>query len=660
MHYRPEIDGLRAVAVGGVILYHADLSLAGIAVLPGGFIGVDIFFVISGYLITRLLLSDIAGGNFKFLNFYERRARRILPALFFVIVASLPVAWLTMMPPALKAYSGSILSAIMFGSNFWFLNEESYIAEPSALKPFLHTWSLSVEEQFYVIFPILLLMLWKFSRTNIANLFIVTFIVSLLMADIGSRTYKDLTFYLLPTRAWELMAGALLAHAESRGFQISSYSYHPLLPIFGLLAIGTSFVLFNDTMLHPSALTLIPVVGTVAIIAHNRTDQFVTQILSTSPIVCTGLISYSLYLWHMPLFAFARIQNDQLTAADKLILILCTVFLSILSYIAVERPFRNRRLIGRIPFAIFLVISISSISGMFIYLYVANGKVDRYAEFQKHVNVAYWGDDKKIRYTDYATHYGCWVWVENDNYDSADPFGSCRKQEASRTKKTILVIGDSHAAVLVPGLVNFFGRDSIAQRTASICFPSPEFSRATRNGYSDYCREEMRQAYSEIERLKPHLVIIAAAWAAGNGKQYEEFFTNQFRSLLGDYVNRTVIVGPLVRWPGKGLRAILFEQFVKDGKVPERLVPSTETFEIEKGIRVFAKQIGAGYLSPVHAFCVEEACLTKVGESPDAVTSWDRAHISIEASRYLIEQNLGLLNAYLGRGSAADTVRPGP
>ena len=211
LKYRREIDGSRAIAVAAVVLYHADFTFRGLTVFKGGFIGVDIFFVISGYLITSIILREMAENKFSFAGFYERRARRILPALFTVMLASIPFAWMYMLPKALKEYAGSVLSGLAFGSNIWFWQEASYWTEPSALKPLLHTWSLSVEEQFYVLFPVALVLIWKFARRYLTSLFVLGFLLSLQLAHSGSVRFPDESFYLLPSRGWELLAGALLA-----------------------------------------------------------------------------------------------------------------------------------------------------------------------------------------------------------------------------------------------------------------------------------------------------------------------------------------------------------------------------------------------------------------------------------------------------------------
>jgi peptidoglycan/LPS O-acetylase OafA/YrhL len=341
LKYRPEIDGLRAIAVFTVILYHAEFIFWGHNLFKGGFVGVDIFFVISGYLITSIILRELSEGKFSFTRFYERRARRILPALFTVMLVSIPFSYYTMLPKAVKEYAGSILSALSFVSNIWFWREDSYWATPSTLKPFLHTWSLSVEEQFYVFFPIILLLVYKFAHRYMMAIFIVVFLCSLELSHFGSAHFPKATFFLLPTRAWELLAGAILAKLEIEKGRISLRLLEICMPTIGLLMICSAIVLFRSEMRHPSFVTLLPVLGTMLLIWFCKKGELVSDILASKPFVAVGLISYSLYLWHYPIFAFARIKYETITQYDKIGLIILSIGLSLLTYFLIERPFRR-------------------------------------------------------------------------------------------------------------------------------------------------------------------------------------------------------------------------------------------------------------------------------------------------------------------------------
>jgi peptidoglycan/LPS O-acetylase OafA/YrhL len=344
--YRPEIDGLRAIAVSAVILYHANITILGFQPFKGGFIGVDIFFVISGYLITSIILKElVTTGSFSFKYFYERRIRRILPALLFVMLISLPFAWMYLTPSSFVDFSKSILYSIGFSSNFYFhFSGEQYGATSGLFKPMLHTWSLSVEEQYYILFPIVLLIAFRYFRKYLIYILIFGVILSLGVADWGSRNYPSFTFYALPTRAWELLAGSILAYFEIKNVKRSkNKSLNLIFPTLGLLLIGHSIVFFNDRMFHPSFYTLSPIIGVCLIIWFSDKNELITKILSTKLFVTIGLISYSLYLWHYPIFAFARIIEITQGSFYKLLLAIIVILLSIVSYYFIERPFRNKK-----------------------------------------------------------------------------------------------------------------------------------------------------------------------------------------------------------------------------------------------------------------------------------------------------------------------------
>jgi len=242
--YRPEIDGLRAISVIAVIIYHARLNFNGYNLLQGGFIGVDIFFVISGYLIGSIILKELITKNtFSFLNFYERRARRILPALFFVLIASMILAWIYLMPSSLYEFSISLISSLGFVSNIFFhYSGLEYGADNSFYKPLLHTWSLSVEEQFYIIFPIILIICFRFFKNHILKIFFILILISFFLAEWGSRNYASASFYFIHTRLWELLAGVILAKLEIQYGRKTIQPWTKILPSIGIILITISLV----------------------------------------------------------------------------------------------------------------------------------------------------------------------------------------------------------------------------------------------------------------------------------------------------------------------------------------------------------------------------------------------------------------------------------
>lgn len=333
MQYRPEIDGLRALAVLSVILVHAGLPW-----LPGGFIGVDIFFVISGYLITRIIQGELASGTFSVARFYERRARRILPALVVVVLACLPFAWAWMLPWQLEEFADSVVAVALFLSNVEFWRQSGYFATEAAAKPLLHTWSLGVEEQFYILFPLLLWALARLRRRPAAVLAVLA-LASLGLSEWGWRNAPDANFFLIPFRAWELLTGALAALAW--GGQGRAADDRLALP--GLALVLASLVLMDEQTPFPSLIAVLPVAGTAMVILWGGAGSIAGRILSWRPAVAIGLISYSAYLWHQPLFAFARIRiAGEPPPAQMALLTLATFVLAWASWKWVESPFRRR------------------------------------------------------------------------------------------------------------------------------------------------------------------------------------------------------------------------------------------------------------------------------------------------------------------------------
>tara|TARA_A100001011_G_scaffold400371_1_gene514424 strand:+ start:2151 stop:4202 length:2052 start_codon:yes stop_codon:yes gene_type:complete len=353
-NYRPEIDGQRALAVIAVILYHAKINIDGNILFTGGFIGVDIFFVISGYLITSIILNDLKNNNFSLINFFERRARRLLPVLLLVILFFLPLAWMYYFPSDLKHFSKLARASILFFSNFAIWESGfAYAAKSSLLEPFLHTWSLSVEEQFYIVMPVILLFMFKYLRGQILLIFILGFTFSLILAEYGSRYHPAFNFYMLPTRGWELLAGSILAKLEIDYGRNNRRILTNTMPMLGLILIISSFIFFDEQTRHPSSITLVPVLGIMLIIWFSKPNEALTMILSSKVFVGIGLISYSLYMWHYPIFAFARYLHLVNGTLLNYVLIFSLIFsLSIFSYFLIEKPFRDKSLV---PFKKFII-----------------------------------------------------------------------------------------------------------------------------------------------------------------------------------------------------------------------------------------------------------------------------------------------------------------
>jgi peptidoglycan/LPS O-acetylase OafA/YrhL len=366
--YQPEVDGLRAIAVLPVVMFHAGVNGFG-----GGFVGVDVFFVISGYLITSIIVKDLAEDRFSLSNFYERRIRRIIPALMLVVLASLVAGMVLFLPSQLRGLSLSALNTATFTSNIWFWYQTGYFTGSSPLEPLLHTWSLAVEEQFYVIFPIAL---WVMHRLRIPLLpsVLVVLVCSLIGSAVLVFKVPSATFYLLPTRAWELMVGSAISLGVVPS--IRGRRARELLAALGLLLIVVPVLTYSDTTIFPGLAAIPPCLGAaLVIVAGRQGGGTVTDVIGSRLLRGIGLISYSLYLWHWPVLVFARqyLLTRELPAEATLLAVALSSLLAWVTWRFVEAPFRDRsRMSGRAVFKAGLGIT-ASVSAVAISAAVSDG-----------------------------------------------------------------------------------------------------------------------------------------------------------------------------------------------------------------------------------------------------------------------------------------------
>jgi len=431
--YRPELDGLRAIAVLFVIFYHAEINLFNIINFNGGFIGVDIFFVISGYLITSIILKELIYKNkFSFVDFYKRRIRRIVPVLLTVIIVSLPFAWFILLPQTFIKFIKSILFTLGLSSNYFFhFTDLAYFQNVGEVSPLLHTWSLSIEEQFYIFFPFFLFISFKYLKNYVGLILIKTFFISLLLAEWASVNHPGINFYSLPTRAWELIAGSIIAYYEvNYAKKLINKKYNLILTSFGIFLIFFSLFFFNSDFAHPSFLTLVPVLGVCLVILFSYKNNFFTLILSSNLLVKIGLISYSLYLWHYPIFIFLKFKYMYLSTTTQITGIILSFFLSFLSYIYVEKFFKNnfnfKKLIYSIFFLYFLILCFS--------ILVLNYK-EKFNDLNK-INNYFFFDTKNF----ISERHN---FIKNYNFNNFD------------SRENVLIIGNSYAE----DLLNIFARN---------------------------------------------------------------------------------------------------------------------------------------------------------------------------------------------------------
>lgn len=499
MVHRPEIDGLRALAVLPVILFHAGFGLFG-----GGYVGVDVFFVISGFLITSIIVNEQRAGTFSIVRFYERRARRILPALFFVMAACLPAAWLWLLPHEALAFGKSLISVSVFLSNVLFWRTSGYFDLAADEKPLLHTWSLGVEEQFYIVFPLLVALCWRFGVRRLAALLVGLAGVSLLASQWALDRSAAASFFLAPFRAWELLAGALLALA---GGQRWADGHSGSLPVWarevlGLLALGLIVVPvfgYGAATPFPGLHALPPVLGTVLALAFITPNTAVGRLLTLRPVLWLGLISYSAYLWHQPLLAFARLaQAGMPSPAASAGVAALSLVLGHLSWRYVESPFRTgSRWSRRAIFVGSAALTLAFI-GIGAALVASHGLPQR------------WPAQVRPLIDPPKTHIeGCpavdhWLHV-------------CRIGQAGRTGQIVL-LGDSHAYAIASALDERLaqtGKAGYVVHTA--CHPIAgifDNREPTTPARIAYCAEAQRRLLAFVGQPEITGVLVAVRWTA--------------------------------------------------------------------------------------------------------------------------------------------------
>jgi peptidoglycan/LPS O-acetylase OafA/YrhL len=496
VQYRAEIDGLRALAVLPVILFHAGFEW-----FSGGFVGVDVFFVISGYLITTIIISEMAEGRFSIINFYERRARRILPALFFVMLACLPFALLLLNPTDFESFGRSLIATATFSSNIFFWSESGYWHPAAELLPLLHTWSLAVEEQFYILFPIFLILFFKKGIKLVLLLLLILFTLSLGISHWGAFNKPSATFFLLPTRGWELLIGVFIAFYFHYFSFLRNHVFNQLLSCIGLIMIIFSVLFFDETTPFPSLYALIPTIGTGLIIFAATPNTFVNRLLSFSPFVGMGLISFSAYLWHQPLLAFAR-HNTMGEVSNIALFFLCfaSIVLAYLSWQWVEKPFRDKKktsqkLIFKFSFFSIIFFSLIGLSINFNFLQSPN-------------------TSENIKYTSFGNkleefgHVCDLKTKENENFKYCE-FGSLD------SKDSVILFGDSHSLSLSYALDTQFKNKNIKGILLNLwsrsteCMTTIYTVNRTNLDYLD-CPDSFRDAVSYFDSSKA--IIISNRW----------------------------------------------------------------------------------------------------------------------------------------------------
>ncbi len=631
--YRPDIDGLRAVAVLLVVFHHAFPQA-----LKGGFIGVDVFFVISGFLISTIIFQSLEQGAFSFLDFYKRRVKRIFPALSLVLIASFVCGWFVLLPADYKQLGKHMAAGAAFVSNFAFWNESGYFDSGSKLKPLLHLWSLGIEEQYYIFWPFIVLYAWK-RKISLFKVCLVLLALSFAINIFTAKNNAVAAFYSPMSRFWELLIGSVLAYTTLQTAKIPKSTHAANWEAWvgvSFLAIGVYFI--NPERRFPGFWALFPTLAAYLLIKAGPKAWFNQVVLSNQLFVWVGLISFPLYLWHWPLLVFAEIKLGALGVSTKLGLIVMSVMLSWFTYRFVERPIRFGNLIvetKKIPLALCaILLAIAMLGG---YTYQRDGFGLRFPKFIQ----ALLNNQPKL---DEGWRTGQCI------LDQGHPSSEFSPICVDKDKRPLLFLwGDSHAAALYPGLKHLqdtgaytFG---VAQRTGAVCPPIIGDARP-------WCNEINTDSFKLIKELKPEIVMMYAYWShgldgkGGFGGLYDlKKLDATVAELKKIGVKKVILMGPTPYWKNS-LPHNIVETWKKAKTVAK---PSlymsygdfglvTELPVYDKQMREIAKRLDISYISGVDFLCNQDGCLTRDSEDGVKVASVDYGHLTVDAAQSYLKR----------------------
>ena len=620
--YRSDIDGLRAIAVLGVIGFHTFPSF-----IQGGFIGVDIFFVISGFLITSLINRQLENGNFSVYDFYARRIRRIFPALILVFLTISVYGWFQLLPIELAQLGKHLFSGATFISNAILWGEVGYFDDSSEAKPLLHLWSLAIEEQFYIFWPLLLCVAFKFNwatKKIIATLCIGSFILNLLLISINMA---DASFYWPISRFWELAIGGFVA-LYARTSPSPDLRIKNCIAFFAMILIACGFILINKTRLFPGGWALLPVMGAALLIWSGK-DTHINRLVFAHPIlIWFGKISYPLYLWHwIGLYILSRhgylFEGNVQSRLARVSLIGLCIGLSYITFRYVERPLRHTIYTRQATTGLCAILLACGLWGGNTYL--QHGYADRYPNYlQELIHVK----------TDMTNEWRIGRCFLNPNQDYRQFHKEC---DSILEKPNVLLWGDSHAAALYPGLQTWAQSNSwnVAQFTASTCAPLLNWAVMSR----PHCIEVNAAVIRKIAEIRPQIVILHANWILDYDIPRLQQTITQLQELG---IQKIILVGAVPHWRGK-LSNVVVEYWRSNKKaldIPYRLSYGLENAPqtIELQLQTIAQVNHIFYFSPRQFLCRQQECLAITTRlDTKTLSTFDDAHLSPDASIFLIE-----------------------
>jgi peptidoglycan/LPS O-acetylase OafA/YrhL len=602
--YRPDIDGLRALSILLVVGYHAIPML-----VPGGFVGVDIFFVISGFLITGIILTEIDAGTFSPARFYARRVRRIFPALIVVLLVTYLIGWFVLLPEPYALLGRNLVASVAFASNLFQLGQTGYFAPDAAENPLLHLWSLGIEEQFYIFWPPVLLLI---ARSKHLGSYLLGIAAISFCACVIPDWGRAWSFYSPMSRAWELMVGGLIAERQLRlgyGLGVHFRGSDDLPAIVGAVLIGISAIGLSGESRYPGVLALLPTIGAALIIVSPK-SCINRLLLARRSMVWIGLISYPLYLWHWPILSYLSIlRNGVPNFLEICVAVAISVLLAWLTFRFIETPIRHGR--NAVPR---LVLGLAALGMAGIVTVTASGFESRFSP--DILAIARLAPQNNI-----GLRNPCFVRALDTQLDT-----NCVEPGNA---PLLFVWGDSTAAALYPGLENAEQRFSfrLAYLGEPGCAPILASVVATR------CDKINAAAFGLIKSLHPDVVLLHAMWGKNNDLARLTDTIGQLKALK---IPRIVILGPVPVWK-RTLPHSIVNAYRLNGFAPDRIATGVSGQNVDLAMEAFSKSADVEYISAYQVFCNTEGCLTRVGPAAEGVVVTDIIHLSESGSQYLVD-----------------------
>ena len=628
--YRPEIDGLRALAVLAVVGFHAFPGQ-----VTGGFVGVDVFFVISGFLISNILVSRLEKDRFSFAEFYLGRIRRIFPALAVVLAVTFALGWYVLLPDDFERLGKHIVGGAAFVSNFTLWSETGYFDVEAASKPLLHLWSLGIEEQFYIAWPALLWLFWR-RHVRLASVILLVLLGSFAINVAVAPAHPSAAFYWPVTRFWELMAGSVLAYFSMRATttsieidstasgrtRIYARTFHELSALSGLGLIVAAILAIKPQTVYSGWWALLPTVGTVLVLLTGHRSRLLRVVLENRWAVGLGLISYPLYLWHWPLMSFVHLSEGGVAPVELRVgIVLLSVSLAWITYRLIEVPIR----FGSLRRHAFSVCSsmMATAMALGVFAYVSRGAVFRFpSEIQQ---IAYYKYDFREIHSE-----KCGL-LEDEPFDG---FASSCFAPPAAGKDHLLIWGDSDADRLYPGLFRVLGATTTISRMARVgCAPVLDI------GYAN-CIRSNDYVIGKIRSLPPDVVIMAASWPQLDidAHEVQQQISATIEELEQAGVDNVVVVGPPPRWT-EPLARLVYRYWREHHEVPKRMTIglNLRTLSVDAKLKLFMHSFSfVSYVSLIDRFCDSNGCLVFVPASASILTTSDREHLTTPAAIYAV------------------------